>query len=100
VKFTVRCPLRPQTVAEGAEGIQEFVDELFQVVVTYFLTHGHKHRLRVPPGSLQQHRELVQRVLRSAPQPLQGGEGIGATSQTELALEVVDAEVALVPFPL
>jgi transposase-like protein len=43
---------------------------------------------------------IQERVLRSAPQPLQGGEGIGATSQTELALEVVDAEVALMPFPL
>ena len=40
------------------------------------------------------------RVLRSAPQPLQGGEDRGATSQTELALAVVDAEGARMPFPL
>ena len=41
-----------------------------------------------------------QRVLRNASQPLQGRKHTGATSQTELALELVDAEPALTPFPL
>ena len=40
------------------------------------------------------------RVLRSASQPLQGRKHTGATSQTELALELVDAEVPIVPLPL
>ena len=40
------------------------------------------------------------RVLRSASQPLQGRKRTGATSQTELALELVDTELALMPFPL
>jgi Phosphotransferase enzyme family len=60
--------------------------------------HADMHARSTVPELPSQRAEL--RVLRSAPQPLQGGEGIGATSQTELALEVVDAEVALVPFPL
>jgi hypothetical protein len=40
------------------------------------------------------------RRLCSASQPLQGRKNTGSTSQTELALEVVDTEVALLPFPL
>ena len=39
-------------------------------------------------------------MLRSASQPLQGRKRTGATSQTELALELVDTELALMPFPL
>jgi hypothetical protein len=41
--FCRRHPLRPETVAEGAEGIQEVGDELLLVVVVHFLTHGHKY---------------------------------------------------------
>jgi hypothetical protein len=36
-------PLTPQTVAEGAEGMQEVGDEFLLVVVGYFLAHGHEH---------------------------------------------------------
>jgi hypothetical protein len=39
-------------------------------------------------------------VLRSASQPLQGRKHIGATAETERALELVDTELALMPFPL
>ena len=37
--------------------------------------------------------------LRSASPSLQGGQNNGATSETERALEGVDTEVALIPFP-
>jgi hypothetical protein len=39
-------------------------------------------------------------VLRSASQPLQGWKNNGAAAVTELALELVDTELALMPFPL
>jgi hypothetical protein len=43
---------------------------------------------------------IAPRVLRSASQPLQGGKHIGATAETELALELVNTELALMPFSL
>jgi hypothetical protein len=39
-------------------------------------------------------------VLRSASQPLQGGKNKGAAAETELAFELIDTELTLMPFSL
>jgi hypothetical protein len=38
--------------------------------------------------------------LRSSPQPLQGWESYGATSETELSLDFIGAKLSIMPFPL
>jgi signal transduction histidine kinase len=55
---------------------------------------------RATPVSLQGLPVLVVQGLRSAPQPLQGRKNKGATAETELALEFVDTELALMSLPL